>query len=185
MALSNPPAGLPAVVPQGDSPMARLDDAVIRLRIGETTYGVPLRDLGALLDASLPAFVTGQGDMNSRQQALRSAVKAILPMGLRVLGSDVEQWSRQLEASGGPSLPLPDLKARHRDMLDYTVRYLAALILTLLSSTPWEATCGETVAGPDGYIRLSGLSGGVAPRPDGTPAPDAGPDAPDDGSDAA
>ena len=169
MALSNPPA----IREPDESPIARLDDAVIRLRIGETTYGVPLRDLGALLDASLPAFVTGQGEMNGKQLALRSAVKALLPMGLRVLSSDVEQWSRQLEASGGPSLPLPDLKARHRDMLDYSVRYLAALILTLLSSTPWEATCGETVDGPDGYIRLAGLSGGVAPRPDGPPPPDA------------
>lgn len=169
MALSNPPA----VREPEDSPIARLDDAVIRLRIGDVTYGVPLHDIGLLLDGSLPPFVTGQGEMNSKQHALRSAVKAILPMGLRVLATDVTQWSHQLQASGGPSLPLPDLKARHRDMLDYTVRYLAALILTLLSSTPWEATCGETVEGPNGYIRLSGLSGGVAPRPDGAAAPDA------------
>lgn len=173
MALSNPPATVQ------DSPMARLDDAVIRLRIGETTYGVPLRDIGALLDASLPPFVTGQGALDAKQQALRSAVKAILPMGLRVLGSDVEQWSRQLEASGGPSLPLPDLKARHRDMLDYAVRYLAALILSLLSSTPWEATCGETVDGPGGYIRLSGLSGGLTPGADRASTPDASGSDPD------
>ena len=53
MALSN----LPAVIEE--SPMARLDDAVIRLRTGETTYGVPLRDIAGLIDTHLPAFVTG------------------------------------------------------------------------------------------------------------------------------
>lgn len=163
MALSNPPASVPASVPAivEDSPIAQLDDAVIRLRVGDVTYGIPLRDLGALLDAHLPAFVTGQGALGAKEQAMRSGIKALLPMGLRLLASDVESFSRQLEAQGVAPLPLPDLKARHRDLLDYSVRYLAALILSVLSSQPWEAECAETVAGPNGYIRLSGLSGGV------------------------
>lgn len=178
MALSKPPVNLPAVVEE--SPVARLDDAVIRLRVGDVTYGIPLRDIGALLDAHLPAFVTGQGELGMREQTLRSGIKALLPMGLRLLASDVAGFSHQLEAQGLNPLPLPDLKARHRDLLDYTVRYLAALILSVLSSTPWEAELGETVEGPDGYLRLSGLSGGLASASDG------GPDANDgDGPDAA
>ena len=174
MALSNPPAVIE------ESPMTRLDDAVIRLRIGETTYGVPLRDLGALLDAHLPELVTGKGQLNSKEQALRSGVKAIVPLLLRLIGGEVEKFSRQLVEQGAPPLPLPDLKVRHADLLDYATRYVAALILSLLALQPWEATCGETVDGPGGYIRVSGLSGGVAPRPDGTPAPtetDDGPNA--------
>lgn len=178
MALSNPPARVPAVV--DDSPIARLDDAVIRLRIGGVTYGIPLRDVGALLDAHLPPFVTGVGALDMKAQTLRSGIKALLPMGLRLLASDVEGFSKQLEAQGGPALPLPDLKARHRDLLDYSVRYLAALILTLLASNTWEADLGETVEGANGYVRLSGLSGGVTgPATPGASGPtrDSGPDA--------
>ena len=173
MALSNPPAVI------DESPIARLDDAVIRLRIGGVTYGIPLRDVGALLDAHLPPFVTGVGALDMKAQTLRSGIKALLPMGLRLLASDVEGFSKQLEAQGGPALPLPDLKARHRDLLDYSVRYLAALILTLLASNTWEADLGETVEGANGYVRLSGLSGGVTPRPDGAPASDAPGNEPD------
>ena len=171
MALSNPPANVPAVV--DDSPIARLDDAVIRLRIGGVTYGIPLRDIGTLLDAHLPAFVTGRGELDAKAHALRSGLKALLPMALRLLAADVAQMSKQLEAQGAAPLPLPDLKARHRDLLDYGVRYFAALILSLLSANTWEAESGETVAGPNGYVRLSGLSGGItatAPADAGTDA---------------
>lgn len=160
MALSNPPARTERS--QEASPMARLDDAVIRLRVGEVTYGIPLRDIGALLDDHMPAFVTGQGPLDGKSQAMRSAVKAIIPMGLRLLAADVEGFSRQLEAQGAQPLPLPDLKARHADLLDYAVRYLAALILSVLSSNTWEATVGESVGGAEGYVRLAGLSAGVA-----------------------
>lgn len=171
MALSDVPAvrNLPAVTGD-DAALTTLNDAVIRLRVGDVTYGIPLRDVGALLDGRLPAFVTGKGDLDVKSQTLRSGIKAILPMGLRLLASDVEGFSRQLEAQGAAPLPLPDLKARHADLLDYTVRYLVALILSVLASNTWEASLGETVEGLNGYIRLSGLSGGVTAHP--TPEPD-------------
>ncbi len=178
MALSD----LPAVVEP--APIAPLNDAVIRLRVGDVTYGIPLRDIGATLDGHMPAFVTGKGELGMREQTMRSGIKALLPMGLRLLATDVEHFSRQLEAQGAAPLPLPDLKARHADLLDYAVRYLAALILSVLASNTWEATCAETVAGPNGYVRLSGLSGGVAASttPGGA---DSGDDGDDDGPAAA
>ena len=156
MSLSNPPAVVES------SPMAALDSAVIRLRIGDAVYGIPLSDIAAQLDTHMPAFVTGKGELGAREQAVRSGIKALLPMGLRLLASDVETFSRGLQAQGAAPLPLPDLKARHADLLDYSVRYLAALILSVLSSQTWEASIGERVEGASGYIRLSGLSGSPA-----------------------
>ena len=169
MALSNPPAVV------NDSPMAALDSAVIRLSIGGETYGIPLSDIAAQLDAHMPAFVTGKGELGGREQAVRSGIKALLPMGLRLLASDVEAFSKGLQAQGAAPLPLPDLKARHADLLDYAVRYLAALILSVLSSQTWEAQVGERVEGASGYVRLSGLSG----QPAHAPTPEHGGDGPD------
>ena len=150
-----------------------LDYSVIRLRIGDVTYGIPLHDIGVLLDAKLPDLLNSKRSMTSKEQALRSGIKALLPMMLRLIGGEVEKASRQLVEQGAGPLPLPDLKVRHADLMDYATRYVTALILSLLAINPWEAQLGETVDGPDGYVRLADLSGGIIPPSDGTPPPDA------------
>lgn len=151
---------VPAVTPDDPALPGLLDDATIRLRIGRTVYGIPLRDIGAGLDGALPSFVTGrpkpgEPPLNVKQQAFRSGIKALIPMGLTLLAGDVEKFGRQL----GISLPLPDLKSRKRDLVDYAARYLAALVLSILASQTWEAEIGETVGDPEsgagGYLRLT------------------------------
>lgn len=89
----------PAIMAE-DAPIAGLDGAVIRLRIGAETYGVPLRDVGALLDQHMPAFVTGSAKdgapLDAKTSAVRSGIKALLPMALRLLASDVAKFSGEL-----------------------------------------------------------------------------------------
>lgn len=151
----------------------------IRLRIGPLVYCVPVADLmGALRDDNLPDFVTGRG-ATGKAAALRSGVKALLPVLWPLLVADVKRWSAELEAATGcPPLPLPDLKTRHPDGLIYAMRYIAALLLAVLCATEWQAD-SEPLAGHDGYVwltRLSGASGtptasGQAAAADGSGGP--------------
>lgn len=133
--------------------------AAIRLRVGSTVFFVPVADLmGKLRDDNLPDFVTGKG-ATGKMAALRSGMKALLPLLWPLLIGDVKKWSAELEAATGcPPLPLPDLTTRHPDALIYAMRYIAALLLSVLCATEWQAE-SEPVAGHDGYIRLTRLSG--------------------------
>ena len=155
----------------------------IRLRVGGVVYYVPAADLlGRLRDEHLPAFLTGQG-APGRVGALRSGLKALLPLLWPLLVADVRKWSAELEAATGcPPLPLPDLTTRHPDALVYAIRYLAALLLSVLCTTEWQAE-GESVGSPDGYVRITRLSGATtspagaaATRTDSDPTDAAVPD---------
>ena len=134
----------------------------IRLRVGGIVYYVPATDLlGRLRDEHLPAFLTGKA-ANGKIGALRSGLKALLPLLWPLLVADVKKWSAELEAATGcPPLPLPDLTTRHPDALVYAIRYLAALLLSVLCTTEWQAE-GESLGSPDGYVRITRLSGAAA-----------------------
>ena len=133
--------------------------AAIRLRVGPTVFFVPAVDLLAKLrDDNLPDFVTGKG-ATGKMAALRSGLKALLPLLWPLLIADVKRWSAELEAATGcPPLPLPDLSVRHPDALIYAMRYLAALLLSVLCATEWQAE-SEPVDGDGRYVRLTRLSG--------------------------
>ena len=163
MAIRNIATPSTSQTPKSDAPALQRSDippeavGAIRVKVGDTIYFLPIDALmAAYSDDNAPDFITGKG-ITGKAAALRSLLKGGLALAWPMVTEHVKAINTGLAALHLPPLPLPDLKTRHKDGLQYFVQYGMAVSLAVLCSLDWEAT-SEPVGSDARYVRLAGLS---------------------------